>query len=302
MPTIYWLDDEPEQLEALVSHFSSAGFDVWLFSEEDDLIGALDLSPLPDAIIQDLERPPSTAQIRGGPVRRIAGEFDSAGWLLYEDVLRPFLPTVPVLIISLDAWHGGHRQKADDYNLWLLQKERTFPDAIVHLLRAALAAQVSIPRGLVEAPAFVTADFARINDALLRHLNQRPDDVHRLSWSGFEELVERILREMGYDVFHTPLTRDGGVDLWAVQHTHLGDTLYAIDTKEYSRGRLIGPEHVRAIHGVISHEDATVGMIVTTSGFAPSAIKYANQHRYRLSLKDFDAVRHWIALIVGKAG
>lgn len=302
MPRIYWLDDEPEQVEVLFAYLTAAGYDVRVFSEEANLVAALELSPPPDGIIQDLERPPSTAQVRGGSHRRLARELGSAGWLLYEDVLRPLFPAVPVLILSLDAWHSRHRQKASDYNLWLLQKNRNAPDDVAHLLRDALAAQVPIAPALVEAPAFLAADFARVNEALLRHLNKHPDDVHLLSWSSFEELVERILRELGYDVFHTALTRDGGVDLWAIQHTHLGDTLYAIDTKKYSRGRLVGPQHVRAIHGVISHEHATVGMIVTTSGFGPSAIKYADQHRYRLSLKDFNSVRQWIAMIVGGSG
>ncbi len=113
-------------------------------------------------------------------------------------------------------------------------------------------------------------------------------------------MVERLLKEMGYEVWHTPLTRDGGVDLWALRSNELGDTLYAIDAKKYSANRPVGPEHVRAIHGVADLTGASVGMIITTSTFGPGAIELANQHRYRIALKDFEAVNEWIRTVAGK--
>ena len=99
---------------------------------------------------------------------------------------------------------------------------------------------------------------------------------------------------MGYEVDHTPLTRDGGVDLWALKRDDLSSVQYAIDVKKYRRDRRVGPEPIRAIYGVVQSEGATVGMIVTTAGFGPAAQQLAEQHRYRLALKDFDDVAGWI--------
>jgi HJR/Mrr/RecB family endonuclease len=143
-------------------------------------------------------------------------------------------------------------------------------------------------------PNIVCVDFDKVTAGLLRHLAQHPTDIEQLSWSRFEELVALLLEESGYEVTRTKLTRDGGVDLWALQRSDLGSTLYAIDAKKYGRSKIIGPEPVRAIYGVADLAGASAGMIVTTATFGPAARQLASQYRYRISLKDCDDVSEWI--------
>ncbi|PKK88797.1 MAG: hypothetical protein CVV64_17080 [Candidatus Wallbacteria bacterium HGW-Wallbacteria-1] len=113
-------------------------------------------------------------------------------------------------------------------------------------------------------------------------------------WATFERLVVRLLQDMGYQVEHTQLTHDGGVDIWALHHSDLGDVMYAIDAKKYNPNHILGPEPVRAIYGVTQMKHASVGMIVTTARIGPEAQRLADQYRYQLSLKDFDALTGWI--------
>jgi restriction system protein len=84
-----------------------------------------------------------------------------------------------------------------------------------------------------------------------------------------------------------------------LKKTELGEVLYAIDAKKYAPNTILGPEPVRAIHGVADAERASVGMIVTTANFGPSAKVLAQQLRYQISLKEFDDVIEWIRRVDG---
>ena len=201
-------------------------------------------------------------------------------------------PSLPVVICSVDALRDSNRKRADDYNLQLIGKGHL--SSIISAVDGALSSQRSVLPGRPVPPAVVTLDFERVNTALLAHLAKLPHDIHRINWATFEELVARLLRELGYEVKRTPLTRDGGVDIWAIDRTGLSETLFAIDAKHYAPGKLLGPEPVRAIYGVADLAGASVGMIVTTASFGPAARELAAQYRYRISLKDFHDVHGWI--------
>ena len=86
---------------------------------------------------------------------------------------------------------------------------------------SALAAQRIVLVAQAPPPAVVQLDFDKVNAALIRHLAKHPVDLHQVSWSAFEELVATLLREMQYEVWRTPLTRDGGVDIWALHRSDL---------------------------------------------------------------------------------
>jgi len=295
MAHVLWLDNELDQIRGGVSALQVRGHAVQVVSNEAGAISQLDANP-PDLMIQDLHRTRNFAKVAGVP-RLGPSARHEAGWSFYDEVLRLVYPWLPVIICSLDSSTAENRRRADDYNLWLVPKRGYAHQGIVQAVERVIAAQRPIVSPRLGIPSVLVPDFEAVNSELLKHLARKPRDVHRLTWAGFERLVARILSELGYEVEHTRLTRDGGVDIWALRRSDLGETLYAIDAKKYSPTRLVGPEPVRAIYGVASMEEASVGMIVTTSRFSADARLLADQHRFRLSLKDFDDLSAWLARI-----
>lgn len=293
---ILWLDDQSDLSSDLTDHLQAAGIVVSLVRTEEEAIKRLETEALPDVFVQDLARPRSQAQIAGLPPRPLAESSDLAGWAFYREVLAVAFPQLPVIIVTWDAFSPGNRRRADDFNLSIITKAGRLHESLMKAIASLRLAQRGI-LAAAELPAVVTVDFERVSASLLRHLAKRPSDLDNIRPAKFEELIEVVLKELGYEVRRTKLTRDGGVDLWALQRSDLGSTLYAIDAKKYDRRTVIGPEPVRAIYGVTNFENASAGMIVTTASFGPEARRLANQYRYRVSLKDFDGIVGWIRTV-----
>lgn len=302
MANIIWLDDQPGQVRGGIEALRSADHNVTVLDSEEQVVAALDSGFTPDLLIQDLQRPSSTAHIRGGAERFADGRFDSfvgSGWRFYKEVLRPYFPQVGVIICTFDADFAVSLKQTDDFNVVIIPKKEPVSTRIVPAVAHAMASRMLLHAAANAAPQVVAVDFDKVSSALIKHLAAHPTDLHRVSWAAFEQLVEQLLRELGYEVLHTRLTRDGGADLWAVFRGDLGEILYAIDAKKYAPDRLVGPEPVRAIYGVADMAGASAGMIVTTSRFGPAALRLAEQYRYRVALKDFEGVSDWLRLVTG---
>ena len=131
--------------------------------------------------------------------------------------------------------------------------------------------------------------------ALAERLKGYPEGVHDLTPRQFEELVGELLSAMTAGRIEiTPFTRDGGNDLLAYFDQPVGRLLCLIETKKYRRDRTVGIGAVRMLYGVVCDKDASHGTLVTTSTFTADARKFEQQHRYRLSLRDYDHVAEWI--------
>lgn len=303
MALIYWLDDDQKLRKQAARFLGEEGHQVRLFEKEDDVIALLDGGSRPDLLIQDLMRPRCLMQISGGLPRKVAHATYEAGWSFYQEVLKPHFPNIPILLCSHDASDSYNRALADDFNLVLVEKELADSLSTLFLKEVAdlLASQRLVHGASSLLPQSVQIDFEEVSSHLIDYLARHPQELHKVSWSSFEKIVAEILRRMGYEVNHTRLTRDGGVDIWAVRRDDLAETLYAIDAKKYAPDKILGPEPVRAIYGVIQIHSASVGMIVTTARFGPEALAIASQHRHRISLKDFNAVSKWLTKTSGSA-
>lgn len=295
MYSVYWLDDYFNLREDASWPLEQKGYRVRHFSSEEHLISVLGGDEeRPSLLIQDLMRPPCTAQIRGGQARKGARHPSESGWSLYDEVMRPYFPEIPVLICSLDGSLDHNRKRADDFNVTLVEKKNCILPTFVELIQDILRSQRRLHESDILVPPQLVIDFNEVNQELIDYLARNPEDLHQVSWANFERLIADLLERMGYEVFRTPLTRDGGVDIWAVRRDDIAETLYAIDAKKYRSDKILGPEPVRAIYGVTQMRQASVGMIVTTARFGPEALALASQYRHQLSLKDFEAIRRWL--------
>ncbi len=88
------------------------------------------------------------------------------------------------------------------------------------------------------------------------------DSIRRLSWKEFEEMVAEFFRRKGYSVIENSSTGpDGGVDVTLKKNGNL----FLVQCKQW-KAQKVGVQVVREMFGVMTAEQAT-GVIVITSGF-----------------------------------
>jgi len=135
-----------------------------------------------------------------------------------------------------------------------------------------------------------------ITNELISFLSRHPEYLEKLQPRKFEELVADIIADMGYDVELTPASRDGGRDVLAYISTPLGRELTIVECKRYHRENIIGIELVRQFLWVLEHEDrANRGLIATTSFFSDEAKVIERKHKWRLGLRDYNALIEWLS-------
>lgn len=89
----------------------------------------------------------------------------------------------------------------------------------------------------------------------------------------FEELVRQLLETMGYQARLTKASHDGGVDIEAYNPQPIVGGKIVVQCKRYSG--VVGAPYIRDLAGVVQHEGATKGILVTTSHFSPDAQSFA---------------------------
>lgn len=89
----------------------------------------------------------------------------------------------------------------------------------------------------------------------------------------FEELIYKLFRNMNFDVEHTSLSGDGGIDLIAYSNQLLYKGKYIIQCKRYSGS--VGEPAIRDLYGVVLSESANKGILITNSTFTKQAVAFA---------------------------
>lgn len=140
--------------------------------------------------------------------------------------------------------------------------------------------EIIIPEPIIE-------DISSVNTSILSNIAKEPDLIHKCSPREFEELVCEMLDKKGYKVNLTNQTRDGGKDIIIVENNLLGSFLIYVECKHYSPDRLIGVNLVRELYGTISADEATAGLLITSSYFSKDAINFKNKVKHRISLMDY---------------
>jgi len=89
----------------------------------------------------------------------------------------------------------------------------------------------------------------------------------------FEELVRQLFERMGYEAKLTKASHDGGIDIEVYDSTPIRGGRLLVQCKRYNG--VVGASYVRDLFGVVQHEGASKGILVTTSHFSPDAISFA---------------------------
>lgn len=126
------------------------------------------------------------------------------------------------------------------------------------------------------------------DNTLLKKAVDDPRVIHSFSSREFEEMVCELLDKQGYNVKLTKQTRDGGKDIIVVQKSILGEFCIFVECKKYDTTRPISVGLVRELYGTVMAENATAGMMITTSYFTKDAKEYTEKIKHRLTLKDYN--------------
>lgn len=157
--------------------------------------------------------------------------------------------------------------------------------------KKATPAELSSKRG----PETLTSEIITLNQELADFFARQPERLHELTPRKFEELIASILRAMGAEVTLTKETRDGGRDILAVFRTPVGELLTIVECKKYRIDRCVGVGLVERFMYVVEKKDqASCGLIATTSYFSPEVHAMAKEMPFRLKLRDFKGIHEWV--------
>jgi restriction endonuclease Mrr len=144
-----------------------------------------------------------------------------------------------------------------------------------------------------EACRIILPDFQQITVELIEYFATHPDDLYRLEWRKFEELLEAVFRNQGFYTELGPGWGDQGVDLRLIQKDSVGEILTLVQAKRYSPNNPIGLEAVAALYAIVEDQKANRGLFVTTSRYLPVAKKFAEKQNHRLLLATSREVAEW---------
>jgi restriction system protein len=130
-----------------------------------------------------------------------------------------------------------------------------------------------------------------VSEELIRVVAVRPELLFELKPREFEEFAATLFQKQGFEVTLTQQSRDGRKDLYLAQSNRLGSFRYAVECKRYAPDNPVRVGVVRSLYGVVSRENLTAGIVLTTSHFTKDAIEEARETRYRMSLQDFASLR-----------
>jgi restriction system protein len=120
-------------------------------------------------------------------------------------------------------------------------------------------------------------DKIRQQEKQSKDINQRIEKLYDLSAREFEEYIEGLFKELGYEkVTLTPTSNDKGIDL-LMRHK---DSVVAIQCKKY-RGTVGSPD-IQTFLGAMRHAGAHKGFFITTGTFTFEAEKMASEHPIEL--------------------
>jgi Holliday junction resolvasome RuvABC ATP-dependent DNA helicase subunit len=103
-------------------------------------------------------------------------------------------------------------------------------------------------------------------------------EIDSLSGGDFERVIAALLRAMGFRTELTEASGDGGIDIVAILDRPLIGGRYLIQCKRFAPDNVVGAATVRDFYGAVTADRRAVkGILITTSGFSPQALTFAQQ-------------------------
>ena len=127
---------------------------------------------------------------------------------------------------------------------------------------------------------------------LLHAVAQHPESLFDLSWRQFEKFAAELLLHLGYeDVRLGAGARDGGIDVSACLSHPLGVERVIVQCKRHRTSRPVGSPTITQLLGTTLANNASKGIVVTTSSLTRPAELLVKAHEHRLHALGWDELR-----------
>jgi restriction system protein len=187
------------------------------------------------------------------------------------------------LYILLQQIQNTRGYPSDILNIFhLFDYHRNTGEPLENLLRNSLIYENKI----IATPGLIT-DVRVINDFLWDKIKKDPKVLYSIHPRKFEEIVADMFSKMGYTVELTPPTRDGGKDMYLLEHSKFGKLLYLVECKRNAPDNPVGVGVISNLYGRVNHERANAGVVVTTSTFSKPAKDFKETVQYQINLVDY---------------
>ena len=115
-------------------------------------------------------------------------------------------------------------------------------------------------------------------DPQLLDANNSPIDLEKLTWMEFERLLCEVFAREGYKVIHSGRAgADGGVDIRLSE----AGIITLVQCKHWKKWQ-VDVKVVREMLGLVTHEQASRGIVVTSGTFSREAIEFARSNPIEL--------------------
>jgi restriction system protein len=107
-----------------------------------------------------------------------------------------------------------------------------------------------------------------LHSEVFEYFAKRPESMTKLGWRQFEELLDAIFKNQGFQTELGPGTSDGGVDIRLYQDRAVPEVVTLVQAKRYA-DRPIGLEPVAALFGIASVQNAPMPCSLRPQIFNP---------------------------------
>lgn len=136
-------------------------------------------------------------------------------------------------------------------------------------------------------------EYSRV-EQLIMEIAQDRDLIYNISPREFEEIIERVFQDEGFETTLTQQTRDGGRDIIATKFEMGKPVVFYIECKRYGRQNSVGVSIVRSLYGVQSADRINKAILVTTGHVTRGVRKFVEDQNTLMSVIDIEEIHELI--------
>lgn len=191
--------------------------------------------------------------------------------------------------------HGDWKKEfIEKINLWAISNEWLYSQEIKFINAPYFEPddkEVWTPETII--PAWLTCSPSYL--LIARQILDRGGSLKEIHHRDFEKLLGELLEQDGWQVKVTRGSKDGGIDIIANKTDPLiGEIKTIWQAKRYIETNKVSLSAVRELSAIREKEEATKGIIVTTSKLTSGAIQWIQRDQYRLGYLEGNQIEEWI--------
>lgn len=144
-------------------------------------------------------------------------------------------------------------------------------------------------------------EYSRI-EQMIKKIADAPAMIYDISPREFEEVIERLLQDQGFETTLTQQTRDGGKDIIATKYELGKPIVFYIECKRYGMKNSVDVSMVRSLCGVQSADRVNKSILVTTGPVTRDARAFVESQNTMMSILDVDEIHDLIQQSAEKYG